>query len=70
LNVYNVDQDPHTSAVADGNGNQIGAAIDLPPGHPGAAVPLTVTLPPGTYELFCTLPGHAAAGMRTTIVVR
>ena len=34
------------------------------------AVTLTVTLAPGTYVLFCTLPQHAADGMKTTIVVK
>ena len=27
-------------------------------------------LVPGTYVLFCTLPQHAALGMKTTIVVK
>jgi uncharacterized cupredoxin-like copper-binding protein len=26
-----------------------------------------VTLATGRYELLCTLPGHAAAGMRATL---
>lgn len=25
--------------------------------------------PPGTYEFYCTLPGHREAGMRGTLVV-
>ena len=29
----------------------------------------TVTPEPGTYEVVCTIPGHAEQGMRTTIVV-
>jgi plastocyanin len=29
----------------------------------------TVTLPPGTYEFECTIPGHAAQGMKGKIVV-
>jgi uncharacterized cupredoxin-like copper-binding protein len=30
---------------------------------------LTVTLKPGTYELWCTVTGHEAAGMKLTITV-
>jgi len=28
-----------------------------------------VTLTPGTYELYCTVPGHEAAGMRVNVTV-
>jgi uncharacterized cupredoxin-like copper-binding protein len=32
---------------------------------PGQVATLTVTFTaPGTYEYLCTLPGHAAAGMK------
>src|SRR5207253_2046335 len=36
---------------------------------PGASSTLTVTLKPGTYELYCTVPGHKAAGMDVKITV-
>ena len=42
----------------------------VPAGHPGTAVIVSVTLPPGTYVLYCTLPQHAADGMQSTVVVR
>jgi plastocyanin len=70
FNIYNYDQDPHTLAVADSGGQQLTDAVPVPAGHTGTAVTLTVSLPPGTYVLFCTLPQHAAAGMKTTIVVK
>jgi uncharacterized cupredoxin-like copper-binding protein len=70
FNVYNYDQDPHTLAVADSGGQQLTDAVQVPAGHTGTAVTLTVNLPPGTYVLYCTLPQHAADGMKTTIVVR
>jgi hypothetical protein len=70
FNVYNYDQDPHTLAIADSNGQQISDTVPVPAGHTGTAVTLTVTLAPGTYVLFCTLPQHAADGMKTTIVVK
>jgi plastocyanin len=37
---------------------------------PGRAAELSVTLRPGRYVLWCTLPGHRAAGMQATLVVR
>ncbi|HVW17780.1 MAG TPA: c-type cytochrome [Solirubrobacteraceae bacterium] len=30
----------------------------------------TATLKPGTYQYYCTLPGHAAAGMKGTLTVK
>lgn len=69
FNVYNFDQDPHTFAVQTADGQQLTTAVSVPAGQPRTAVPVTVDLPPGTYVLYCTLPQHAALGMRTTIVV-
>lgn len=31
---------------------------------------LTLTLPPGRYSFYCSIPGHRAAGMHGTLVVR
>ena len=36
---------------------------------PGASSWVTMTLPPGRYELVCNLPGHYAAGMYTQLTV-
>lgn len=36
---------------------------------PGASGWVTLTLPPGRYELVCNLPGHYAAGMYTQLTV-
>jgi len=36
---------------------------------PGGTAELKVTLKPGKYELYCTVPGHEAAGMRRNITV-
>src|SRR5439155_26653882 len=36
---------------------------------PGGTAELKVTLKPGTYELYCTVPGHKAAGMDLKITV-
>ena len=37
--------------------------------EPGQSADLTVTLKPGRYELYCTVPGHEAAGMKLSITV-
>jgi uncharacterized cupredoxin-like copper-binding protein len=37
--------------------------------QPDGSAKLTVDLKPGTYELLCTVPGHEAAGMKTSITV-
>ena len=36
---------------------------------PGGSAELKVTLKAGKYELYCTVPGHEAAGMRLNITV-
>ena len=36
---------------------------------PGGSAELKVTLKAGKYELYCTVPGHEAAGMRLNIAV-
>lgn len=35
----------------------------------GGSATLTVTLKPGKYELYCSVPGHEAAGMKANITV-
>ena len=37
-------------------------------GH-NQTVKLTLTLKPGKYTFYCTVPGHAAAGMKGTLTV-
>jgi uncharacterized cupredoxin-like copper-binding protein len=44
----------------------LGEVAELDPGKSGE---LTLTLEPGTYLLFCNLPGHYALGMWTLITV-
>jgi uncharacterized cupredoxin-like copper-binding protein len=36
---------------------------------PGASGKMTLRLRPGTYQLFCNVPGHYAAGQHTTFTV-
>jgi plastocyanin len=44
--------------------------VQVPANQPETAVPVSVSLPPGTYTLECTLQNHAALGMRATLVVK
>jgi plastocyanin len=37
--------------------------------NPGEVESRTVKLRPGTYTLYCQIPGHRAAGMQATLVV-
>ena len=62
----NFGMDPHNLTVASTSGHVYGA-VDLPPDQ--QTYSLTLTLPAGTYRLYCSLPGHAAAGMDTTITL-
>lgn len=36
----------------------------------GGSKTLTLTLKPGTYKFFCSVPGHRMAGMEGTLVVK
>jgi len=53
---------PHDLAV-----KETGNKTNLIP--PGGTAELKVNLKPGKYELYCTIPGHEAAGMKLTITV-
>jgi plastocyanin len=46
----------------------LGTAVDLK-ANPGQSQTGTATLSKGTYTFECTVPGHAAAGMKGKIVV-
>jgi uncharacterized cupredoxin-like copper-binding protein len=62
FNVKNEGQLPHDLAV-----KGMEAKTKLIPA--GGSAELTVTLKPGDYELWCTVPGHEAAGMKLEITV-
>ncbi len=40
--------------------------VDVPPGQTDT---VTITAPAGTYEIYCAIPGHEAAGMVGTLTV-
>jgi plastocyanin len=56
----------HNLTVASASGAVLGAT----PTFTGAAKNVTVSLTPGTYKFYCTVPGHRQAGMEGTLVVK
>ena len=46
--------------------DELDVSVDVPPGQTGSA---TITAPAGTYEFYCNVPGHKAAGMVGTLTV-
>lgn len=38
--------------------------------QPGASTDVTLNLPPGTYQYYCSIPGHREAGMVGTLTVQ
>jgi hypothetical protein len=62
FNVDNVGEDDHNLSIKGRDDT-----VAIPPAGSGQ---LTVNLGPGTYTLYCSLPGHEANGMRTTLTVK
>lgn len=56
----------HNFTLANASGAQVGAT----PTFTGGTKSLTVSLKPGTYKFYCTVPGHRAAGMEGTLTLQ
>ena len=72
FDVKNVSTFPHTfklcSSPKGGTGNSCtGKGTSMI--SPGGTAALTVTLKKGSYEYLCTIPGHAAGGMKGILKV-
>ncbi len=61
FDVKNAGKIPHDLAIKGGEKTKL---IDA-----GGTAQLTVTLKPGKYHLYCSVPGHEAAGMKVDITV-
>lgn len=57
---------PHNVTIESSSGTQVGAT----PTFQGGSKTLSVTLKPGTYKFFCSVPGHRQAGMEGTLTVQ
>jgi uncharacterized cupredoxin-like copper-binding protein len=62
FNVVNVGMDDHNLSIKGLPDTEFVAA--------GGEGRLEVTLPAGTYRLYCSLPSHEQLGMWTTLVVK
>ena len=60
-------QDEHDLNAAEGSEGEVVGSLPNTPSNDHLS--LTVNLKPGSYILFCSLPGHAAKGMRATLTV-
>jgi uncharacterized cupredoxin-like copper-binding protein len=66
LQMKNMSSVPHDIAVQGGGINQIGPVVS---GGSGVSK-VTVKLKPGSYTFYCSVDGHAAAGMKGTLTVK
>jgi plastocyanin len=66
IGVTNAGPTVHNVTVRDAAGKILAGTPDL---REGASAPLTGALPPGSYVLFCSLPGHESLGIRGTLTV-
>jgi plastocyanin len=64
INMFNDSVIPHNVAI---RGN--GVDVQGPVVGKGQTSSVTAELAPGTYEFYCSVPGHAEAGMKGTLVV-
>jgi len=55
----------HNVTIESSSGSSVGAT----PTFTGGSKKLTVTLKPGTYKFYCSVPGHRQAGMEGTLTV-
>jgi uncharacterized cupredoxin-like copper-binding protein len=56
---------PHAIAVEGHGLDKDGKTV-----NPGGTSKITVTLKKGTYDFYCPVDGHRAAGMKGTVVVK
>jgi plastocyanin len=55
----------HNLTIASSSGSVVGST----PTFTGGSKTVTVTLKPGTYKYYCTVPGHRQAGMEGILTV-
>jgi hypothetical protein len=63
-------EDPHDLRLAPARGRASRRAAAVPETLPGGVAEWRGRLTKGRWTLYCSLPGHRAAGMRATLRVR
>ena len=66
IDFQNNESIPHDVAVESSSGDTVGQTDLVASGSANT----TVDLQPGTYQFFCTVPGHREAGMQGTLTVK
>ncbi len=67
IEFVNHGQDEHNLNAAEGSEGEVVGSLPNTPSNNHLS--LTVDLKPGSYTLFCSLPSHAAKGMKATLTV-
>jgi hypothetical protein len=67
IQLFNGGQDAHDLALRRVGGKQ---TLTIAETTPGNVSELRAILRPGKWRLWCSLPGHAKAGMRATLTVQ
>jgi len=57
---------PHNVTVASSSGS----VVNETPTFQGGSKTVTMTMKPGTYKFYCSVPGHRQAGMEGTLTVQ
>jgi len=66
INFTNKAPEDHNFTLTTASGQMVGAT----PTFTGGTKTLDVTLKPGVYTFFCSVPGHEMAGMKGTLTVK
>jgi plastocyanin len=66
INFTNKAPEDHNFTLTTAGGKSVGAT----PTFTGGTKTLDVTLKPGVYTFFCSVPGHEMAGMKGTLTVK
>ncbi len=66
LAVTNAGPTIHNVKIKDAAGTDLGGTKDL---KSGESETFTVSIPAGTYTLYCSLPGHESLGIKGTLTV-
>jgi hypothetical protein len=67
IQLYNAGEDAHDLRIRRVGGKR---TLRIGETRPGKVTELRAMLHPGRWRLWCSLPGHAKAGMRATLTVR